>query len=119
MCGSLHLFRMHELDSSDQEMVKWQRYDYVMHNESRRLQLVDHMSPRAHFISTVREAIYPYIQHAHGAKWQDKQFRASIAQFPIGVVISVVDFAENYTFAPQQEIQSEYYFSEQVCYYCL
>ena len=58
--------------------------------------------------------IYPYIQHAHGAKWQDRQFRESIAQLPLGLVLSVVDFEENYTFAPQQEIQLEHYFLEQV-----
>ena len=72
---------------------------------------MDHQSSRLYFITT---AIYPFVQHAHGAKWQDRQFCVSITQFSIGIVVSVVDFAENYTFAPQQEIQSEYYFSEQV-----
>ncbi|KAI5056220.1 hypothetical protein GOP47_0028038 [Adiantum capillus-veneris] len=32
----------------------------------------------------------------------------------MGTVVFVVDFTENYTFAPQHEIQSEYYFSNQV-----
>ena len=112
VCGSLRLLQISELDSSDQEMVRWRQYEYVMLGDSRRLQLVEHLSPRIDFITRFRTAIYPYIQHAHGAKWQDRQFRASIAQFPIGTVVSVVDFAKNYTFAPQQEIQSEYYFSE-------
>ena len=81
---------------------------------SRRLQLTPHSGPRPVFVLSFRAAIYPYIAHAHGAKWQDRQFRACLASFQIGVVVSVVDFAENYTFAPQIEIQSEYYFSEQV-----
>ena len=34
--------------------------------------------------------------------------------FPPGTILSVVDFAENYTFAAQKEIQSEYYHSDQV-----
>ena len=34
--------------------------------------------------------------------------------FPKGKILSVVDFAENYTFSPQKEIQSEYYHSDQV-----
>ena len=29
--------------------------------------------------------------------------------FPIGTIISVVDFAENYTLQPQNETQSQYY----------
>ena len=114
-CGSLQLFQMREMDSS--AFVKWKQYEYVIQaNESKRLTLVEHSSPPIVFMTTFREAIYPYIQHSHGAKWQDRQFRACIASFPVGVIISVVDFSENYTFAPQTEIQSEYYFSEQVCY---
>ena len=34
--------------------------------------------------------------------------------FPKGTILSIVDFTENYTFAPQKEIQSEYYHSDQV-----
>ena len=34
--------------------------------------------------------------------------------FPPGTILSVIDFAENYTFVPQKEIQSEYYHSDQV-----
>ena len=32
----------------------------------------------------------------------------------LGTILSVVDFAENYMFSPQKEIQSEYYHSDQV-----
>ena len=34
--------------------------------------------------------------------------------FPPGTILSIVDFAENYKFATQKEIQSEYYHSDQV-----
>ena len=34
--------------------------------------------------------------------------------FPHGTILSVVDFAENYTLQPQNEIQSQYYHSKQV-----
>ena len=34
--------------------------------------------------------------------------------FPLGTILSVVDFTENYTFATQKEIQSEYYHSDKV-----
>lgn len=118
-CGGLAKFPALDLVLQEDEVVSWQRYEYHIYTgqsgaSSRRLQLTPHSGPRLAFVSSFRAAIYPYIAHAHGAKWQDRQFRACLASFPIGVVVSVVDFAENYTFAPQQEIQSEYYFSEQV-----
>jgi hypothetical protein len=34
--------------------------------------------------------------------------------FLLGTILSVVDFVENYTFVAQNEIQSEYYHSDQV-----
>ena len=34
--------------------------------------------------------------------------------FPIGTILSVVNFVENYTLQPQNEIQSQYYHSDQV-----
>ena len=34
--------------------------------------------------------------------------------FPIGTMLLVVDFAENYTLQPQNEIESQYYHSDQV-----
>ena len=33
---------------------------------------------------------------------------------PIGTILSIVDFVENYTLQPQNEIQSQYYHSNQV-----
>ena len=48
------------------------------------------------------------------AQWQDEQFRICRDTFPLKTILSVVDFAENYTLQPQNEIQSQYYHSEQV-----
>ena len=48
------------------------------------------------------------------ARWQDEQFTACRDTFPIGTILSVVDFVEKYTLQPQNEIQSQYYHSEQV-----
>ena len=48
------------------------------------------------------------------ARWQDEQFRICRDTFPLGIILSVVDFAENYTLQPQNEIESQYYHSEQV-----
>ena len=48
------------------------------------------------------------------ARWQDEQFRACRDTFPIGTILSVVDFAENYTLKPQKEIHGQYYHLDQV-----
>ena len=50
-----------------------------------------------------------YVNHVHVACWKDDQFRPCQDTFPIGTILSVVDFAENYTLQPQNEIQSQYY----------
>ena len=66
------------------------------------------------FISEFRGKIQQYIKHVDMARWQDEQFRICRDTFPLGTILSVVDFAENYTLQPQNEIQSQYYHSEQV-----
>ena len=48
------------------------------------------------------------------AWWQDDQFKICRDTFPLRTILSVVDFAENYTLQPQNVIQSQYYHSDQV-----
>ena len=48
------------------------------------------------------------------ARWQDEQFRICQDAFPLGTILSVVDYVENYTLQQQNEIQSQCYHLEQV-----
>ena len=66
------------------------------------------------FILEFHWKIQQYIQHVDVAWWQDDQFRIYLETLPLGRILSVVDFAENYTLQPQNEIQSQYYHLEQV-----
>ena len=66
------------------------------------------------FMTKFCPLIYPHIQHCHGARWQPKQFCDSKNCFPPGCILLVVDFSKTYTFAPQKELQGQYYHSEQV-----
>ena len=50
------------------------------------------------------EKTQQYVKNVHVARWQDEQFRAYKDTFPIGTILLVVDFAENYTLQPQNEI---------------
>ena len=60
------------------------------------------------------EKTQQYVKHVYVARWKDKQSRACRDTFPIGTILLVVDFAENYTLQPQKKIQSQYYHSDQV-----
>ena len=60
------------------------------------------------------EKTQQYVKHVHVARWQDEQFRACKDTFPIGTILSVVNFVVNYTLKPQNNIQSQYYHSYQV-----
>ena len=60
------------------------------------------------------EKTQQYVKYVHVARWQDEQFRSCRDKFPIGTILSVIDFAENYTLQPQNEIQIQYYHSDQV-----
>ena len=68
----------------------------------------------ADFMKLFQEKIvYDYIGHTHRAKWLDEQSKLCKDTFPLGVIMSVVDFAKNYTLKPQNEVQPMYYYSIQ------
>ena len=58
------------------------------------------------FISFLKGHLKTFIHHNYTARWQAQQFKDCIAKFPIDVVVSVIDFAENYTFKEKNKIQS-------------
>ena len=55
-----------------------------------------------------------YVKYSQHARWLDNEFHQCRNTFTYGTILSVVDFAENYTLAPQEEIQYQYYNSQQV-----
>ena len=59
--------------------------------------------------------IYEYARHTHRAQWLDLQFKLCKDTFPLDTIVLVVDFAENYTLQPQNEVQTKYYTSQWVC----
>jgi hypothetical protein len=125
-CGNLSLFHSkYHIDTNDQSFsnirVDWKRYEYLNSTTpqssnviSKRLDLKVDKICLIEFLKKFEEEIYKYTKHSHRARWQDLQFKQSREVFPPGTILSVVDFAENYTFAAQKEIQSEYYHSDQV-----
>ena len=58
--------------------------------------------------------IAEFVLHNHIALWQDKQFKKSIDDLRLGEVMSLIDFAENYSFKTQNEVQCEHWYSFQL-----
>ena len=56
--------------------------------------------------------IYEYARHTHRAQWMDLQFKLCKDMFPLDTIVLVVDFVENYTLQPQNEVQAKYYTSQ-------
>ena len=44
--------------------------------------------------------VYEYIGHTHRARWLDDKLKLCKDTFPLGMIVSIVDFAENYTLKP-------------------
>ena len=66
------------------------------------------------FIQLVKTKLKIFITHNYVARWQGQQFKDCLLRFPDDVVVSVVDFAENYAFKEQNEVQSMHWYSSQV-----
>ena len=123
-CGNIVLFDNKYPINNDQTLsnvtIDWRRYEYNNYStssidaHSKRIELQEDQICVTYFIKKFESEIYKYTKHSHRARWQDLQFKHSREIFPTGTILSVVDFAENYTFATQKEIQSEYYHAEQV-----
>lgn len=118
-CGNLAKFPSRDEDTNLTKTVNWKSYKYVKfqtnyRKESTRLSYVEEEIPIGKFMEDFQKLIQPYIQHSFFAKWQAQKFQTLRDTFPLGTILSVVDFIENYSFVHQKEIQLEYYFSKQI-----
>jgi hypothetical protein len=55
-----------------------------------------------YFLKKLEEEIYKYTKHSHRSRWKYLQFKQSREVFPLGTILFVVDFVDNYTFAAQK-----------------
>ena len=128
-CGNLSLFHSkYRIDTNDQSFsnirVNWKRYEYLSNTTphssnviSKRLDLKVDKICLIEFFKKFEEEIYKYTKHSHRARWKYLQFKKFREVFPPGTILSIVDFAENYTFTVQKKIQREYYhFDEDVIF---
>ena len=74
------------------------KYTFKSGGEGSRCELVAKEINVACFILDFKTYIYyKYARHSHRFQWLDKKFRMCKETFPIGTIILVVDFYENYT----------------------
>ena len=113
-CGDLVLFhRKFPINPTHPGLlditVKWKRYEYVSmnpssssHVPSKRIDLLEDEIPISDFMDKFQSQIYKYIKHSHSSRCQALEFKHSCEVFQPGTILSVVNFAENYTFSPQR-----------------
>ena len=63
------------------------------------------------FMDFFKPTVQRFICHNFEARWQTDQSKGLRASLPKHTILSHIDFAENYTFQVQNEIQSMYYTS--------
>lgn len=121
-CG-FHFFKVcpQELLESDSFLLKWKCFEYYqvgVHAETgqpkKRLREAFKETPVHEFLSYMEKTVTTFVTHNFKARWQDEQCQLMLKNIPEGVLVSHIDYAENYTFAIQNEVQSMYYFSTSV-----
>ena len=100
-----------------EELVSWQHYDKVVvrvNKEELSKKIVTwiykEIAP-VKVVECLRPLLHRFIKHNFVAQWQDAQARTSMSTIMDGQLIFHIDFSKNYTFQPQNDVQSEYYYN--------
>jgi hypothetical protein len=80
----------------------------------KKLHLVAKSTTSSELISYLKPKLSYFVRHNFTARWQDQQFKHCRKSFPADTIVSVIDFAENYSFEVQNEVQSMHWHSYQV-----
>jgi hypothetical protein len=109
-----------ELDPGNNSSVEWRRFEKVnagktKSGESKIVLRLEFKStkPRA-FLAWATPKIKQFVLHQFIAKWQDSQYKLCAANLRVGEVMSLINFAENYSFKGQNEIQSQHWTNVQL-----
>ena len=108
-----------EMDGVGDRLVEWRRFaKEECHTKTgkvvQKLALVYKKTLPEDLIEYMKPKLQHFVTHNFVARWEDKQFKACIKGFGRDSVISVVDFAENYKFEIQNEVQSMHWHSYQI-----
>ncbi|KAG0572174.1 hypothetical protein KC19_VG074600 [Ceratodon purpureus] len=109
-----------ELEPESNKSMTWRRFEMIQAGESRSgdprtvIRLEYKVTNPWSFLAYTKPKILQFVLHQFVAKWQDTQFKKSLDVLKDGEVMSLIDFAENYSFKGQDEIQSQHWFNFQL-----
>jgi len=92
--------------------IRWKCFEYIKigtHLETgkdkKRIDEVFKETSAREFIAYLKPKVSGFVKHNFIANWQDQQCKDMMANVPEGMLISHIDFAENYSFQIQNEVQ--------------
>jgi hypothetical protein len=101
-------------------LIQWKQFQYETVGTSmdgrpkKRIKEVLMSTSFSEFLDFFSPTVEQFNRHNFVAKWQSNQAKVLQSCLQGGSTLTHIDFSENYTFAPQNEIQSMYYHSDQV-----
>jgi hypothetical protein len=66
------------------------------------------------FIEYLQPKLQHFVKHNFIARWENKHFKQCIKYFPTNIVVSIVDFVENYNSKVQNKVQSMHWHTYQI-----
>jgi len=104
-CGNLSLFPRCNNSNHNDKVIQWRRFtdvdiirpDGLM---SRRPILTIQATTFKDLDAYIQSCLYKYKVHTFRQTWLARQFKACKEDFPVGSIVFVIDFAENYAFHP-------------------
>ena len=94
---------------------QWENVKYTHNNvQKSRKMLVKKTCILADIVDKLCELLRPHARHLFNATWQQKIFSTIKTTFPNNEIVSVIDFAENYSTFHQNEIQSAHWVNDQI-----
>jgi hypothetical protein len=100
--------------------VKWKCFEKTVVGQTedgqpkKRIREVYKSTSGEEFLNYLKPNLEKFVTHNFVARWQDSQCENAMRDLPSDSILSHIDFAENYSFQIQNEIQSMHWFSHQV-----
>jgi hypothetical protein len=105
------------VDPNNDMLICWKKFENVCVGHSKdggdwhAIWLQSKITPPFEFIAYLKPKLMGFVVHNFEAKWQDAQFKSYLENLTKEKIVIVIDFAENYYFKKQNEIQSQHWFS--------
>lgn len=114
------LFCPGEIEGIDSAAVSWRCFRSEVigttddGQEKKKIKEVFMQTSTKEFLEYLRPKLARFVVHNFVARWQDHQCHLAMENLPHDAILSHIDFAENYSFQMQNEIQSMHWTSHQV-----